>query len=455
MMNSLLNLTGLVPGDGLPAAPPPRPSLLRRIKDRLRGVGSRRTRNSVVITGAGVVSPIGNGLDEFWNGLMEGRTGMDRITRFDASSFPCQVAAEVSDEGYLEYLNSRERKHYARSTRYAVAAFRMARRDAALDHLDEFRTGVILGSGVSSFDYMEEQIENHPSHLSTFEPGRMDPLGIVKAFIAAPAAAVALAAGTRGYTTTVSTACTSGVNAVGLAAEHIKSGRADVMIAGGVDAPISKIILNAFCSADSINTDNQHPDTCLKPFDLHRTKSALGEGAAVFILESREHAIARGARIYAEVEGFNQQTENGNELFFHDQTGEKWAATIRAAMQNRSDRVDHINAHGPGDKYTDKAEVEALDQALGERSRPPSVTSIKSATGSGIAAAGSLQIAAALMSVFTGQVPGIRNYRTPDPELGTLRFLKKSRKEEPGRVLINSRGFGGFNTALLLRRFAL
>lgn len=453
-MRSLLNLTGLVSGDALPGQAP-RPSLVRRVKSQVRQVLRRKVRGKVVITGCGVVSPIGNGLDSFWTGLLEGKTGMNQITRFDASTFPCQVAAEVTDNGYLKYLNSREQKHYSRATRYAVAAFRMARRDAALDHFDEFRTGVILGSGVSSFDYVEEQIDKHPSFMRGFEPGRVDPFGMVKAFIAAPSAAVALAAGSRGYVTSVSTACTSGVNAVGLAAEHIKSGKAEVMIAGGVDTPISQILLNAFCAADYFTTDNSHPDTCLKPFDLNRTKCALGEGAAVFILEDRDHAIARGARIYCEIESFNQQTENGNELFFFDQSGEKWAATIRGAVKDVPGRVDHINAHGTSDKIADKLEVDALRKALGDRAERSSVTSIKSATGSGLAAAGVLQIAAALMSLFTGKVPGIKNYKTPDPDLGSLKFLRRARREEPERVLVNSKGFGGFNTALSLRRFAL
>ncbi len=449
-----VHLAGLVSTE-VPGAPRPVPSLVRRFQARLRKSLRGRVKSRVVITGAGVVSPIGIGLAEFWDGLLTEKTGMDRITRFDASTYPCQVAAEVKDDGYLKFLNSRERKHYSRAARYAVAAFRMAREDADIAHFDELRTGVILGSGISSFDFIEEQIDQHPSFLRSFEPGRLDPFGMVKAFIAAPAAAVALASGSRGYVTSVSTACTSGVNAVGLAAEHIEAGRADVMIAGGVDTPISQILLNAFCAADYFTTDNSHPDTCLKPFDLHRTKCALGEGSAIFILEDRDHAIARGARIYAEIESFSQQTENGNELFFFDQSGDRWAAAIQGALEDHPGRVDHINAHGTSDKIADKIEVEALRKALGKRAERSSVTSIKSATGSGLAAAGVLQIAAALMSIFTGKVPGIVNYETPDPDLGGLKFVRQGRREEPENVLVNSKGFGGFNTALLLRRFAL
>ena len=415
----------------------------------------KKVRKRAVITGVGVVSPIGIGISDFWEGLQEGRTGMDRITRFDASEFPCQVAAEVQDEGYLDHLNEREKEYYARATRYAVAAFTMARLDAGVDHFDEHRTGVILGSAASSMDYMEEQIERHPGFLRGFKQGTVDPFVMVKSFIAAPSAAVALAAGCRGYVTSVSTACTSGVNAVGLAAERIESGQGDIMIAGGVDTPINRILLNAFCAANYFTTDNSHPDTCLKPFDLNRTKCALGEGAAIFIVEDRDHAVARGARIYAEVESFNHQTENGNELFFFDQSGDRWADTMRGAVEKVKGPINHVNAHGTSDKVADKIEVTAIRKALGSRVGKASITSIKSATGSGLAAAGVFQVAAALMSLFTGKVPGILNYETPDPDLGPMKFLKRSHNEELERILVNSKGFGGFNTALLLRRFAL
>jgi len=405
-----------------------------------------------VITGIGIVSPIGIGKDEFWKNLLAGETGLDRITLFDASTFPCNIAAEVKDFHPEKYLNERQLKYYSRATQFACAAFNLAKADASLDYFDPYRTDVIIGAAQISFASVEEEIQRVGDEILKFDED-MDSTGILKTTISIPASAIANIAQIEGYVSTVASACSSGIDAIGIAANRIKNNEADCVICGGVDTPITGIILNAFSRAKMLTTENEDPKKVLFPFDERHTKSALGEGSAIFILEDRDKAIARGARIYAEIENFSQATENTNEVFMPEKSSKKWMKVIQDVLGRKNRKVEHINAHGPSDKKIDQMEAKALAGVFGNKSKKIPVTSIKGAVAAGMAASSSFQVAAGALSVYTGIIPPTYNYTNPDSE-SELNCSNKSREKfRIQDTLVNGHGLGGVNSAVLLKEF--
>ncbi len=411
-----------------------------------RGRRERPKVSRPVITGIGVVSPIGIGHSLFWDSLLSGKTGIDRITLFDASKYPTQIAAEVRDLDESAYLTERQQKHFSRMARLALVAFRLAQADCGLAHFDRFRTDVVLGSASIAFEVLERQIGRSDTGLLDFKEGEMETLAMLRTIMSAPANAIALDAGLEGYVTTVTNACASALTAVAQGAERIRHNQAEVVICGGVDTPITPIVLNAHCSAGLLTTQNGDPRLALAPFDARRTKPALGEGAAVFIVEDRARAVARGARIYAEIEGFAQANENINELFMMDRSGQAWSEVMkRAGVEG----VDHINAHGPSDRTIDRTETTAIRFAFGKREAHMPVTSIKGAVGSGMASAGAFQIAASALTLHTGTIPPIYNYGEPDPNCD-LDCVAHPRSTRTGRVMISSHALGGVNSILVL-----
>ena len=411
----------------------------RRAGTRLHG-GQRRA----VITGIGVVSPIGMGVDAFWDGLLHGRTGMRRIQQFDPSQFGSQIAAEVDDQALVGLLSEKENARFNRVSRFAVGAFRMAQLDAGLSRFDPDNTDVVIGATAGT---LEAPKDFQAGDALVQTPG---PEFLREYFMHAPACAIALLAETRGYVTTVSTACPSAINAVGVGAERIEDGRADVVICGGADAPITPAFLQAYCAADWLAVDNEHPTEALCPFDLRRTRAALGEGAALFILEDEGLARARGATIYCHVERFVQEHENVNEKFSMDLSGRAWAQALQRIMRDAGS-IDMVNAHGPSDQLIDRVESVALLTALGKRAGRTPVSSIKGAVGSGMASAGAFQIAAAAMTIRTGELPPTYNYLVPDPDC-EIRCVKSREHARVNRVLVSAHGLGGVNSLLLLGR---
>ena len=255
-------------------------------------------------------------------------------------------------------------------------------------------------------------------------------------------------AGTQSYVTTVSSACTSGVNAIGLGYDRIASGLSTTAICGGVDTPINRLVLASFCAANFLTEVNDVNDAVC-PFDARHTKSVLCEGAGVFVLEELEQAKARRARIYAEITGFTQETENLNELFLPDKTGERWARAITKTVANR--KVGHVNAHAPSDVFIDRIEAKALGRVLGRRKKTL-VSSIKGSVGGNFTPAGIFQIASAAMTIKTGIIPPVCNFKYPDPEC-KLNIPKKSKSAGKIRsVLVNTRGVGSYNSSLLLEK---
>ncbi|MCB1315457.1 MAG: hypothetical protein KDK27_05845, partial [Leptospiraceae bacterium] len=318
-------------------------------------------------------------------------------------------------------------------------------------HIDPYRTDVIIGSGLGSQEVVEEHVAGRSDHLLEYGEG-IDPTGMLKFFISGPAIGIALMLGCKSYVTTVSSACASGLNSIGLAMQRIQDRRADVVICGGVDTPITRFVWAGLCAARFLTTNND-PVESMCPFDRRRSGGTLGEGAGIFIVESLEHARARGARIYAETAAFNQETENVNELYLMDKSGTRWAELIgRVCAEAGINRLDWINAHGPSDRQLDKLETVALKKALGVLVNGTPVSSIKGAVGAGMASSGAFQAAAGAMSLITGCIPPNYNYREPDPELDLMYVDRPLTGRNLKTILLNARAFGGINASLIMRR---
>lgn len=401
-------------------------------------------KQKVVITGIGVVSPIGIGLENFWRGLLESRCGIGKISLFDAESFPCRIAAEVRNFDATPFMTPREQRAFSRATQFALSAYELARKDSGLTYLDPARTSVILGTSMNAFDVMEEQIMKNPGGIQRFNEGVGDPMGLLRTALNGPACAVALRAGAENYVTTVSSACASGLDAVGQAFRRVENDDADMVICGSVDTPITRLIYAGFCSANFLSTRNETPEEAVAPFDISHERHVLGEGASVFILENEKFARARGARSYARISQFALETENVNQYFLLDKSGEKWRKVIERALQNQ--KPDHVNAHAPSDKSIDIAEARAIAQVVAAATP---VTSIKGSVGQGMSSAGGFQIAAAANTIHTGIIPPIRNHRIADDN-SPLLFVTETMRRKVGRVLISSHGIGGINSAIML-----
>jgi len=273
-------------------------------RSRIRALGSRRTKamgrkyRIPVITGMGVVSPLGVGLATFWKALEDGASSVREISLFDATSYPCRIAAEVRAFSAEEFLSEKEMRTYPRQTQFALAGTAMALKDAGNPDLDLARTDVILGAAQISFEALETEIAEGQHSLQKYEP-RLDPFGVLKTTMSIPASAVAFRFRTQGSAVTLTSACTSGIDAIAMAANRIRNGEAEAVITGGTETPITRIVLNAFCAARMVTTvSNDSPEAAMAPFDAKRTKSVLGEGAAILLLEEKQDALARGARIY-------------------------------------------------------------------------------------------------------------------------------------------------------------
>lgn len=418
-------------------------------------IDPQRKHRKAVITGIGIVSPLGIGVEAFWNGLLEGKSAVDKITRFNTRSFPSRIAAEVKDFDPWQYMAKRRLKYFSRASQFAVAASNLAIEDAGLSGIDPFRTDIIIGSAISSLGTIEETLYRSKTKLEEYDEHAINPADMFKVFISAPASAVALEIGSKGYVTTVATACASAINAVGVATDRIEEGHADVAIAGGLDTPITRIVLNALCAADFLSTENTNPKDCLCPFDKRRSHSVLGEGCVLFVLEDYNHAVARAATGYAEIVDYHQENENTNELYISDEEGQNWANMLMTLIEKNERKVpDHINAHAPSDTAIDYLETLAFKKALGNRAYKPPVLSIKGLVGSAFSAAGAQQIATACLSLKHGMIPPNYNYKEPDP-LCDLKYPVQPKKGKLDRVLVNSHGLGGVNSAMLLKGYKI
>ena len=407
-------------------------------------------RHRVVITGMGILAPNGIGLEAFWESLLAGRSGIGPITLFDATGFKSQMAGEVKDFNPLDYIEPELKpKRWARHTQLAYAATMMALRDAGLDS-DNLKlpgvTPVIIGVSMNAMDVIERAFYAVRSN----GPNRMPPTTSAASIPQAPASVIADRLGAAAHAATVSSACTSGLDAVADAAAMIRFGEAEIAIAGGTDAPITPLVMGSFIASGLVCHENGDSERASRPFDWLRKSGVLSEGAGIFIMENLERALARGARIYMELTGYAKR---------RDLDPAKPASALADSMglalanaQKTINEVDYISAYGPGDPVLDAAEVVTIKDVFADRAYSIPVSSIKGVTGNPLAAGGPFQIAACALSIRDQIIAPTANYQVEDPNCDLDFVPKRARKTKLDCALINVRGLGGSASTLVVNR---
>lgn len=412
----------------------------------------------VVVTGLDVVAPGGNGLGRFWELVSAGRTATRRISTFDPSAFRSQIAAEAAFDGEAAGIDSRTRARAGRAAQFAIATARGALERSGLDFgaHDPQRAGVTIGSAVGATIEFEQdyRVVSDDGRLEVVDPAWSGQHFYQHFVPTSYVTEVAADTGAGGPCAVVSTGCTSGIDAVGQAADLIADGTTDVMLAGGTDAPISPITVACFDAIRATSNRNDDPATASRPFDASRNGFVLGEGAAMFVLEEREAALARGARVYGEVLGYATRC-NAFHMTGLRPEGIEMSAAINDAMARSglgADDVDYVNAHGSGTKQNDLHETGAVKRSLGRRSREVPMSSIKSMIGHSLGAIGSIEIAACLMAMTTSTVPPTANLHEPDPGCDLDYVPLTAREALVRNSLTVGSGFGGFQSAMVLGR---
>lgn len=411
--------------------------------------------NRVVITGIGVISPIGTGKDAFWQALLEGKNGIGKITRFDAADYGAQIAGEVKDFDPKDYIDRKEARRMDRYAQFAVAATGMALKDAALDldKEDHERIGTYIGAGIGGIETMHSQYEKFfdkgPRHISPF---------FIPMMIANMAAGqVSITYKLHGPSSCVVTACATGSNCIGDAFRVLQHGKADVMVAGGTEASISQAAVAGFCAMKALCTDhNDDPAHASRPFDANRSGFVMGEGAGIVVLETLEHAQKRGAHIYAEIAGYGANSD-AYHITSPAPHGEFQAKCMQLALDDagmKADEVDYVNAHGTSTHMNDAGETEAIKTVWGDAAKNVSVSSIKSMTGHLLGAAGGVECIATALAVENDMLPPTINYETQDEGLDLDYVPNKAKAKTVRAAISNSFGFGGHNACLLLKKFA-
>jgi 3-oxoacyl-[acyl-carrier-protein] synthase II len=408
--------------------------------------------NRVVITGLGAITPIGNTVDEFWKGLLEGRSGAAPFTRFDASAYPTRFACEV--KGFIgeDHFDRKEVKKLEHFVQYAIVASRQALADSGLDLAGEDlnRIGVYIGSGIGGLATIEEQ------HSVLLEKGmkRVSPFLIPKLIANLASGQVSIMLGVKGPNLCIVTACATGTHSIGEAFKVIQRGQAVAMFAGGAEAALTPLGVAGFCNMRAISERNDEPEKASRPFDLNRDGFVMGEGAGILLLEDYEHAKARGARIYAEITGYGL-TGDAFHITAPSPDGDGAARAMQMALDDAGlppTAVNHINAHGTSTPLNDKLETLAIKRVLGEHARNVPVTANKSMIGHLLGAAGGAEAVAACLTITHGIIPPTINYETPDPECDLDYVPNQPRRAEVTCVLSNSLGFGGHNTTIALQK---
>jgi len=408
----------------------------------------------VVITGMGVVAPNGIGIDAFWDSLIHGRSGVRKITHFDASSYPCQVAAEVPDFDPTDYMDPKTAKRLARFAQFALAASRMAIDDSKidLDSVNPYEIGVIIGTGLAGNSYSENQ------HIIFIEKGlkRVSPFAAVMSCGHSAPGIISLELGIKGLNTTVSSGCNSGLDAIYLAYNSIRLGDAEIMLTGAGEAPISPYILGLFSASGILSRYiGTEPHKALKPFDTNGDGIVLGEGGAVLVLEELQNAKKRNAKIYGEILGYASGNEAYN-IFHIDPVGDVAADVIKMALKNAQlnpEDIDYINAHGNGSPEYDLNETLAIKKVFGELAYQIPVTSIKPIIGQSFSVTGILQVATCLLVINKGIIPPTINHTEPYPECDLDYVPLYFRNRNVNTALMNSLGFGGGHTVVIVGKF--
>lgn len=407
----------------------------------------------VVITGMGVVVPNGIGIDVFWDSLCCGRSGIGKITHFDASSYPSQIAAEVKDFDPLNFMGPKSARRMDKFGQYAVACTRMALDDASLEVTDKNsdRIGIAIGSALGGIPSAEEQ------HSIFLERGlrRVDPLLAIKIFPGGATSQVSIEFGINGHSNTIGGACAAGTDNIGYALYAIKNELADAMIAGGAEAPIVPLTFGAFCLLGALSKRNGDPTRASRPFDRERDGFVMGEGAGVVVLEALEHALERNVHIYAEVLGYGT-TNDAYHMVQPLPTGDQAMRSIQLALRDANIKpsdIDHINAHGSSTPLNDKIETKIIKQIFGEYAYKIPISANKSMIGHALGAAGAIELIASILTIENQFIPPTINHEFPDSECDLDYVPNKGRKSLVNTVLKNSYGFGGKNSAIIIRKF--
>lgn len=408
----------------------------------------------VVITGIGIVSPIGTGKEAYFKSLKEGVVGVDHITSFDATAYATKIAAEVRDFDPLLYISDKkDARRMDRFIQFAIAASKLALDDSGIDleKVDAERFGVILGSGIGGINMLETE------HKKLLEkgPDRVSPFLIPMMIINMASGAVSIQFGAKGPNYTVVTACASSTNAIGDAFKVIQRGDADLALTGGTEAAITPIGVAGFCSLKAMSTRNDDPKTASRPFDRDRDGFIMGEGAGMLLIESYEHAVARGAHIYAEIVGYGMSADA-----FHITApapdGEGGARAMKNALKDAGiepQAIDYINAHGTSTPYNDKFETMAIKSVFQKHAYDLTVSSTKSMTGHLLGAAGAVEAIACVLAVTEDYIPPTMNVENIDPELDLDYCVNAGKSKVVNYALSNSLGFGGHNATLIIKKY--
>ena len=407
----------------------------------------------VVVTGIGVISPIGTGREKFFKSLKEGVSGVGHITRFDTEGFDTKIAAEVKDFDPSGYFDRKECRRMDRFSQYAIAASKMAAEDSNIniESLDSSRFGVCIGSGIGGMETMEAQYDI----LREKGPGRVSPFMIPMMISNIAAGNISIALNAKGPSITVVTACASATNAIGEAFKIIQRGDAEIMVTGGTEASITPLSLAGFCSMKALSTRNDDPKAASRPFDKDRDGFVMGEGAGMLIIEELEHALKRGAVIYGEIAGYGA-TGDAYHITAPAPDGD---GAYRAMLMAVNDaginacELDYINAHGTSTDLNDKLETLAIKRLLGEEAKKVAVSSTKSMTGHLLGAAGAIEAIACLMAINEGVIPPTINYTTPDEECDLDYVPNKAVNRKVDWAMSNSLGFGGHNASIILKKY--
>ena len=406
----------------------------------------------VVITGTGVVSSLGLGVEEFWKSIKEGKNGISLVTRFDTTNFPTKVAAEIKNFEPTDFIDRKEAKRMDRYTQFAMAAAKMAIEDSGLDFdkEDRFRVGVIVGSGVGGIETLEDQ----HSALMNKGPGRVSPFFIPMMISNIASGRIAIQYGLSGFNESVVTACATSNNAIGDAFRVIQHDDADIMITGGAEAAITPISFAGFCSSKAMSTV-EDPNIACRPFDAERDGFVMGEGSGILVIEELEHALKRGANILAEIVGYGCTCDAYHITAPHPE-GLGGIMCMKNALKDAqitTEDIGYINAHGTATPIGDPIETAVIKAVFGEKAKKMAISSSKSMTGHLLGAAGAVEAIITGLSLKEGFISPTINYKTPDPECDLDYVPNEGKKLDIQYAISNALGFGGHNAAIVLKKY--
>ena len=407
----------------------------------------------VVVTGMGVLSPVGNGIENFWNALLAGKSGVAPITRFDASLFDTRFAAELKGYNPEAYFSSKDARKISPFVQFGVVAAReaLAHANFKMSEVDPHRVAVVVGSGIGAIGVAEEEYHKYIEK----GPGRISPFFIPKMIINEAAGQISIDIGAKGPVTCSVTACATGTTCIGDAFKMIQYGEVDAAFAGGTEASLSILGVGGFSALKALSTRNDDPERASRPFDKDRDGFVMGEGACVVVLEELEFALKRGAKILAEVVGYSQ-TGDAFHSTAPDDSGDGAARAMVQALKwgdLKTVDVDYINAHGTSTYLNDKIETLAIHKAFGDHARKIAVSSTKSMTGHLLGAAGAVECAACVLAIRDQIIPPTINYVTPDPECDLDYVPNQARRAKVELAMSNSLGFGGHNATIAVKKF--